>query len=139
EARTQQLQTTQAEVEQQVKRLMEALAAENHRRENAEQQAVEIGQRRSELEAELGKNKQTQAQLRQELETLQKQLCAQQESSGAEQTRLEVRTKELQATQAEVEQQVKRLTEALAQETKRRQAAEQQAGEAGQHRSELEA
>jgi uncharacterized protein with von Willebrand factor type A (vWA) domain len=45
----------------------------------------------------------------------------------------------LQSAQAEVEQQVNRLTEMLAQETRRREGAEQQAGEIGQRRRELEA
>ena len=47
-------------------------------------------------------------------------LQAQQETTGAEQTRLQARTQELQTRQAEVEQEVKRLTEALAEETRRR-------------------
>ena len=78
-------------------------------------------------------------QLRRELDAAQKQSQAQQESSEAEQSRLQARTQELQTAQAEVEQQVKRLTESLAQETKRRQSAEQQAVELGQLRSDLDA
>jgi len=45
----------------------------------------------------------------------------------------------LQAAQAELEQQVKRMAETLAEETRRRQGAELQAGEIGKRRIELEA
>jgi hypothetical protein len=62
-----------------------------------------------------------------------------QKNSHAEQTRLETRAKDLQATQADVLQQVKKLTETLAEETKHRAIAERQKGEIGQRRSELEA
>src|SRR5207253_1820066 len=100
------LQAAQAEVMQRVKRLTETLAEETKRREGAERQAGEIGQYRSKLEAELAENKQAQARLQQELEASQKQLRAQRDSSGTEQIKLEVRTQELQATHAEVEQKV---------------------------------
>jgi len=59
----------------------------------------EIGYRRSELEAQLG-------QLRQERDQAHKHLQAQQEGSLGEQSTLAARIQELQATQAEVEQQV---------------------------------
>ena len=110
--------------------LTEALAEETKRREGAEQQAGEIGQRRSELEAELAENKQAQARLRQQLEEVQRQLQALKENYIAERSRLEARMKELQAAQAPAgaEGQAS-LTETLADETKRPGGAEQQGGE----------
>jgi hypothetical protein len=78
------------------------------------------------LEAELAQNKQAQTALRQELEAAQQQLQAQQERAGAEQSRLEARARELQA---DVEQQLKRLTEALVVETGRRERGQQADGE----------
>ena len=77
-------------------------------------------------------------QVRQELELSQKRQNEQLENSGAEQTKLQDRIKELQAVQTEVEQKVVTLTPALEQETKRREGAEQQAGELGQLRGKLE-
>jgi len=59
-------------VEQKLKQVMEAFAAETNRRKDIEQQMGEIGERRGELEAVLANNSQVQAQLRQELETSQK-------------------------------------------------------------------
>jgi chromosome segregation ATPase len=122
----------QTEVERQIKRLAEALAEQTKCRQEAEQQAAEIRQRRSELEAEL-------ARVRQQLEVSRQQLHALQASSGAQQEELEARIGELQAAKVEVEQQVERLVEALAEETKCRKTIEQQARETGQRRSELEA
>jgi chromosome segregation ATPase len=133
------LQSAQSALEQQVTRLTEALAHETRRREGAEQQTVEIRQRRCELEADLTRDRQAQAQLRQELETSRNQLQAQQVSAAAEQTRLETRIRELQTTIAEVEQQARRLAQTLAEETTRREGAEQQAGQISQRRNELEA
>src|SRR5207253_1512283 len=138
-ARIQELLAMQAEVEQQVNSLTEAFAEETKRREAAEQQAGEIGERRSELEAQLAERQQAQARLQHELEESQNHLRVQQEGTLAEQTKFGARIKELQVTQVEVEQQVKRLTEALAEETKRRESAERQAGEMGQQRGEVEA
>src|SRR5439155_554453 len=132
EARIQELQSAQAGVEQQVKKLTETLQEETKLRQGAEQQVGEIGQRRSELEAQLG-------QLRQELESAHEQAHGQQTISLAEQTRLEARIQELQSAHSGVEQQVKKLTETLQEETKLRQGAEQQAGEIGKQRSELQA
>src|SRR5262249_36412661 len=51
----------------------------------------------------------------------------------------EPRTQELLAMQGEIVQRVRRLMDALAQETRRRQGAEQQADELDRHRTELEA
>src|SRR5262249_39840544 len=50
----------------------------------------------------------------------------------------EVRTQELLTMQGEIMQRVRRLMDALAQETKRRQGAEEQADQIDRHRSELE-
>ncbi|HEV2436629.1 MAG TPA: response regulator, partial [Verrucomicrobiae bacterium] len=132
EARTRELRTAGAEVEQQVQRLKEAVTEETRRREEARQQAVEIEQRRSELEAELGR-------LRQQLEEARNQQQAQQESSRVEQSKLEARTEELQANRTTAEERIKSLVEALAAETRRREAAEQQAAQLAKRQSELEA
>src|SRR5205823_13778746 len=101
------------EMEQQLKRLTEALAEESKRRVSVDHQADEIDRRRNELEAQLG-------QLRQELGDAQKQLHAQQEGSLDEQIKLEARVKQLESAKTQVEQQVRRLTESLAEETRRR-------------------
>jgi len=63
----------------------------------------------------VGREQQTQAQLRQQLEEARSQLQAQKKNYLAEQSRLEARTKELQAAQPAVEQKVASLTETLAQ------------------------
>src|SRR5258708_30853439 len=83
------------------KRLTETLAEETTHRKVAEQQAGEISQRRSELEAELAKNKQAEALLRQRVEALQKPLRAKPESIPSSPTRMKARTQEFQATQAQ--------------------------------------
>jgi hypothetical protein len=57
------------------------LAEETRHRERAEQQAGEISNRRSELEAELAERQQARAKLKQELEASQELLRAQQENS----------------------------------------------------------
>jgi chromosome segregation ATPase len=141
-------------VQEKVRRVTEALAEETRRRESAEQQAAEIGQRRSQLEAELAQLEQryneahqqlqTETQLRQELQQAEKQLVsflqlAEKQNYLVEQSRLEPRTLGLEAAEADAMQRVKRLTNALAKETRRREGAEQQAGNIGQRRSELEA
>jgi len=117
-----QLQATKAEVEQQVKGLAEKLAEETRRREGVEQQAGEIGQRRSDLEAEL-------ARLRQELETSQTQLRARQESSVAEHKPDSTPGSTNCTGEGRGGAAGQRLTETLAQETRRREGAEQQAVE----------
>src|SRR5205807_3223776 len=104
---------------------------QNRLRESAERQAGEIGNCRNELEAQL-------KQLRQELGTSQKQQLSQQQNSSEEQTRLETRIKELYGAKIEAELEVKRLTEALANETRRRESAESRADQTGQHRGDLE-
>jgi len=138
EGRVQELQTAKLEIEQQVKRLTETLAQETKRREGAEQQVGEIGKRRSELEAELARNAQAQAQLRQELDASQRQLNELQQSSQTEQKRFDTRSLELQAAMFEAEQQLKRLTGALALETKRRETAEEQTTHICKQRNDLE-
>ena len=100
------LQSAQAQVEQQISRLSEALANETRRRESAEQQAKETGQGRSELETQL-------TQVRQELEASHKQLQGQVESSGVEQARLEALIKDLQAAREAVENKLASLTQTL--------------------------
>src|SRR5207302_11324574 len=103
EARIRELQSAQAGVEQQVKKLTEALQEETKLRQGAEQQTGEIGQQRSELQAQL-------EQLRQELENAHRQAQAQQATSLAEQGGLEARIEELQSAHSGVEQQVKKMT-----------------------------
>jgi chromosome segregation ATPase len=114
------------------------LAAETARREDAERQVDEHGQRERQLEAELAQTKQAQERLSQDLGEAQTRLRELQESSGAEQTRLETRTRELQSANIDIEAEVRRLTERLAAEMWRREGAEQQAEEIGLQRSELE-
>ena len=76
--------------------------------------------------------------MREELENARKQQRTQQENSGAEQARLEGQIKELQAANAAMEQEVKRLTETLAEEAKRRETAELRAGDIGKERTKLD-
>src|SRR5262249_15962730 len=78
-------------------------------------------------------NQQAQAQLREELEEAQRELRAERERSSVQQS------KESGAGQADVLLGVKRLTEMLAEETKRRKEAEQRAGDFDKKRGELEA
>src|SRR5207249_7616502 len=124
---------------QKVASLTELLAQETKRREGAEHQAGEVGKRRTELEAELAQNKQAQARLRQQLEEIQKQAQALKSNHLAGQSKLEARTQELQAAQMPVEEKIRSLTEALAFETKRREAVERMAVDAFKRRRELEA
>src|SRR5262249_6835118 len=131
EAREKELQSAQANIEQQVQQLANALNEESKRREGAEQRAGEIGQQRGALELELG-------QLRRDLEKTQKDLLAQEERSHAEHAKLEARTQELRTAHAKAGQQVQRLTNALNEEAKRREGAEKEAGNIGQKRNELE-
>ena len=56
-------------------------------------------------------------------------MMAAQQGASAEQSKLEARTKELEAAQGTVEEKVKKLTESLAEEARRRESAEKQAGE----------
>src|SRR5213076_172374 len=93
----------------------------------------------SELEAELAESKQGQTRMRQQLEEVQRQAHSLDEKHIAEQSKLEARTNELQTAQVPVEQQIKSLTEALAWETKRREAVERLAVDAFKRRRELEA
>jgi len=137
-ASTEELRSAQADLEQKVKRITDALTEETRRREAADQQASRIGQDRSQLEAALTDARQAQAGLQHELEIAQKQLQAQQESNRANETELQALTGQLQTAQAGVEEQIKQLTENLAAEAKRRGVAEQQTGELGQKRRELE-
>jgi chromosome segregation ATPase len=139
EARSQELQAAHADVLQQAQGLTETLAGETRRRESVERQTSEISQHRAELETALAENKQAQARLQHDLEVSQTQLQAQRATSRSEQTRLEARANELEAAQADLWQQVKRLTETLGAETTRREDAERQTSEIGQRRSELEA
>src|SRR5262249_49085283 len=113
ETRIRELQAAKTEVEQQVARLTSALADGTRRRESGEQQANEIGKRRSELEAEVATGKQAQTELAQELQALQKQLQAQQEASRVEQARLEASGQDLQSAKFKVEQELQRLNESL--------------------------
>jgi chromosome segregation ATPase len=73
------------------------------------------------------------------LEEVQRQVDALKERYLKEQSRLEVQTQDLQAAQTPVEQKIKSLTEALAFETKRREAVERLAVDAFKRRRELEA
>src|SRR5262249_25426934 len=96
EARTQEVLAAKLEAERQVQRLTDSLTQETARRQGAEQQVVEVGQRRTELETQLAASEQTQAQLQSELEELQKQLETQRENSNAELVRFEARTRDME-------------------------------------------
>ena len=137
--RTKELEICRADVEEKVKTLTEALAAEAKRSETAEQQAAEVDERRNALEAELASSKQAQARLREQMAEQQKQLDAQVQTHNAEVGNLADRTKELEAGRAAMESKVQALTQALAAETKRSETAEQQATDVNQRRSTLEA
>ena len=67
-------------------------------------------------------------QLQQQFEKSENQQLEQGESSRVEQSRFQARIEELQATQTTVEERIKSLVEALAAETRRREAAEQRVG-----------
>jgi chromosome segregation ATPase len=103
EARTKELESAKVVVEEQVRRLNEALAEEIKRREGAEQEAGEISQRRSELEAELARNQQIQARLQQQLDEASKQLIVIKHNYQSEQSRLEARSKDLLTAQRPVD------------------------------------
>src|SRR5262249_48183696 len=154
--RTRELQAAQAPVDQQVKKLTETLAFETKRREAVERMAVDAFKLRRELEAKLQKqqeaekavhqqiaeaarakkrtaweaklaeNKQSQAQLQQEIDESQKQLQAQQDNFQAEQSKLDAQAEALRAGEPDLGQKVQRLLETLAEETRLRQGAEQQ-------------
>src|SRR5947207_10704491 len=111
------------------RRELEAQLARNQEAETALQREMEnSGEvKRAELQTELLVKKEAQAKLQQELQESQKQV---QVAAGAE---------ALQAVETELEQKIKKLTDALGEESKRRERAEKQAGEHGARRRELEA
>src|SRR5262249_17046352 len=104
QARIKELEAAHAAVEQKVTTLSESWAGETRGRESSEQNAGDIEKRRAGLESELARNTETQAQLRRDLEALQEQLRAQQQSSSVEQTTLQSRIKELETAHSSVEQ-----------------------------------
>jgi DNA-binding response OmpR family regulator len=142
------LKSQHAGVTQQVRALSESLAAESGRREAAEKQAAELVGRRTELEQELAQHTQAQSKLRAELAEQQQRLDTQVQAHHVELENLSTRTKELEASQAAlvdlksqhagVTQQVRALSESLAAESGRREAAEKQAAELVGRRTELE-
>ena len=126
-------------LEDKIRRLMKALTKEGERQEGVGQEVADNAKHRKELEAALTEYQEAKDMLPQDGEASQQQLHAQQKTSGVEQSRPKVWPQELQAVQADVLQRVKQLTETLAEETNRRQGAEQQIGEISQRRSELQA
>src|SRR5207245_226486 len=90
-----------------------------------------------ELESSLAESQQACETLEGELKSARRELQALRCNHAAKESELEARTRELQASQAEVEQWVQTLTEAMAAETNRRQSAEQQAGSTAKRQSEL--
>jgi hypothetical protein len=142
------LKVQHVNVTAQMQSLTESLAAESGRRTTAEQQAAELAARRTELEQELAKRSQVQLQLRGELAEQAQRLEARVQAHNVEVGNLALRTKELTATQAaltdlkaqhvNVTAQMQSLTDALAAESGRRTAAEQQAAELVTRRTELE-
>src|SRR5262249_12852574 len=106
---------------------LEAKLAKSQEAEKGLQQQMEASgaKEKGQLEAELAENKQVQTQLRQEIEDSHKHLQAQQMNYLTEQPGLETRMEPLQSAQGDLEQKVKRLTETLAEQTRRREEAEQ--------------
>src|SRR6185295_9419536 len=137
EARTKELEASQSPVEQKIASLTESIAKEAG--QAVDDPSGDIAKRRSQLETELAETKQAQSRLREQLDEVQRQLKAIKETYFAEQTRLEGRIKGLQTAQAQAVQQVKELSDNLAEESKRREGAEQKVDEVDQQRSELEA
>ena len=129
------LEASRAAVEEKVKDLTQALAAETKRCENAEKQAANISAQRTALETELAASSKVQAQLHAQLAEQQQLLEAQVQRHNFE---LENR-KELEASRAAVEEKVKDLTQALAAESKRCKSALQQAASISEQRTALEA
>src|SRR6185436_6533433 len=80
-----------------------------------------------------------QARLQQQLEDVRRQLTVLKHNYQGEQSKLEARTKDLQTARGPVDEKIKFLTEALAFETKRREAVEKMAVDAFKRRRELEA
>src|SRR5262249_23682969 len=139
EAQMQELQGHWAAVEERINFLTEALAAQTRRRMDAEQQAGEHANRQSQLEAELAGQRQVQAYLQKELEDTQILKKAHVASAAAQQAALEARKQELQTAQAEADQQVQRLNEAIAAENERREALKRRVAEHAKCLTELEA
>lgn len=137
--RTRELEAGRAAVEEKVRALTDALAAETKRSESAEQKAAEISQRRSTLETELATSNEAQTQLRSQLAAQQQKQQAEIDNHKAELDRLAGRTREIEASRAEVEERVKTLTQSLAAETKKFEGAEKQSADINQRRSALEA
>jgi len=114
EERSKLLQAQQGEIVQKVASLSQSLAANP----------------KTELEAELTQHQQEEVRLQQQLKAVQTELEALKENYFNERNRLETQIGELQTERADVEQQVKSLTEKLAFETKRREAVERMAVDA---------
>jgi len=88
------LESIQRDLEKLVQHLTSNLEGETKRREAAEQQMDGLGTRRRELESELAKQRQAEAQLRRQLEVTQTDLDTQRQNYLAEQTKLETKTKQ---------------------------------------------
>src|SRR5258706_3836454 len=148
--------------------LQRSLEEETKRREVVEQQMVENAERRTELEAalaELGmvqhafqremenaenpkqlldlqaslaENQKTREALEGQLEAAQQELQVLRLGGAANQTELETKAKDLQASQVDVDKRVRTLTEELALETRRRKKAEQKTDAATKREKDLQ-
>ncbi len=132
-------EASRAAVDEKIESLNQALAAETKHRENAEQQTASLNLQRNALETDLTASKQTQAELRTQLEEQQRLAGAQVQSHKLEIEKLTGRSKELEASGAAMEEKVQSLTQAMAAAVTRAESAEQQSASLSQQRNALEA
>jgi DNA-binding response OmpR family regulator len=119
--------------------LREALAEETRRREAVEQQAIENAQRRRSLEAAIEDNQRSQERFQKLVEESQQQTLQAEQPGSAEQLNLTGRRRALVEVANFVADKLIQLKQALAEETKRREAVEQEVVENARRRSQLEA
>src|SRR6185503_11045237 len=127
------MQSFHATVNEKVMYLRQTLAEETQRRELVEQQAAENAKRRSKLEAAIEENQRSQEMFRQLLEEVQK---AQESAENGGHINLAGRRRALIEAEDFVADKLVRLKQALVEETKRRQAVEEQAAENTKRRAE---
>ena len=128
----------QSAVKEKLNYLRQTLAEETKRREAVEQQAAENAKRRTELEAAIEENQRSQQWFQQLLEESQQQALAPEEVGQAGQLNLSGRRRALVEVHRFVADKLIRLRQALAEETKRREAVEEEIAENAERRTELE-
>jgi DNA-binding response OmpR family regulator len=119
--------------------LTEALAEETKRREEVEEQAADNATRRRELEAAIEENQKSQAWFEQLLQESEQQALAAEQSGEAGQQNLTGRRRALLEVSNFVADKLFKLKQALAEETRRREAVEQEIAQNAKRRAELEA